>query len=111
MTASTTMRNSALASTMQTHRTTVTSKFAKRSRRSRNFTGRPSMQGAAEPPPPLALRPRAELKVLLAVENESDRLFDAEPLAFLCHQTGHRLHERRLVRRDDLGEVALQRLQ
>src|SRR5256885_13248131 len=97
---------------MQNHRTTVTSRFAKRSRRSRNFTCRPpSMQGAAEPPPPLALRPRAELEVLLAVENEGNRLFNAEPLAFLCHQPGHRLYEWRLVGRDDLGEVALQRLQ
>src|SRR6476659_9712446 len=42
MTAATTMMNSALASTMQTHRTTSTRRFAKRSSRSRNFTAAPA---------------------------------------------------------------------
>src|SRR5436309_4672540 len=105
------MMNSRLASTMQTQRTTVTSRLAKRSRRSRNFTCRPSMQGAAEPPPPSHCAPARSLEVLLAVENEGDRLLHVEPLRLLIHQSGYRFHERRLVRRDDLGEVALERLQ
>src|SRR5205085_11989308 len=67
------------------------------------------MQGAAEPPPPLALRPRAALEILLAVENERDRLLDAEPLALFLHEARYRFDERRLVGRDDLDEVALQR--
>src|SRR3954471_11670670 len=121
------MMNSALARTMQIQRTTVTSRFAQRSSRSRNFTDCPlpaddlirkldstfryhvHTRRAADHRRP-QLRPgTARLEILLAVENERDRLLDAEPLALFLHQARHRFDERRLVRRDDLDEVALER--
>src|SRR2546423_4640 len=104
------MMNSALARTMQTQRTTVTSRFANRSSRSRNFTASPNTQRAADYRRP-EQRPAPLLEVLLAVENEGDRLLHAETLALLLHQPRYRLHKRRLVGRDDLGEAGLQRLQ
>src|SRR6266568_4165480 len=110
------MMNSALASTMQTQRTTATSSAAKRSSRSRKFTaapfdGRSRHAKGGERRRPLRYAPAQPSEILLAIEDERDGLFHAQPLALFLHQPRYGFHERRLVRRDDLGEVALERSQ
>src|SRR6476620_3127215 len=111
---------SALARTMQIQRTAVTSRFEKRSSRSRKLTASPETrpwqaEGGGSPAALcIVLRqclirnlrtglqarsctsqPRSE--VLLRVENEGDGFLDAEPFALFLHEPGDGLDERRLV--------------
>src|SRR5215218_3103007 len=62
-------------------------------------------------PAALVRTARSRSEALLAVEDETDRLFDPEPLRLRSDEPRDRFHERRLVGADDLGEVALELLQ
>src|ERR1051325_6946463 len=108
------MMNSPLATTMQNQRTSTTSSVVKRSSSSRNLTPSPPHRAKERriAPPLCAFSPgTARSEALLAVEDEGDGLLDAQPLRLLADQPRHRFDERRLVGRDDLGEVRLERLQ
>src|SRR3954447_16841727 len=101
-----TMTKSAVASTMQTRRTIATKPSTKRSNRA-SSAKRPSRHakgGVASPPSFRTARLRSE--ALLAVEDEGPRLLAPEPLRLRSDEPRDRFHERRLVRADDLGEVA-----
>src|SRR5215213_5451629 len=106
-----TIAKSAVASTMQTRRTIATRPSTKRSNRASSAKG-PSRHGKGGVAPPPSLKTtRSRSEALLAVEDESHGLLDPEPLRLRSDEPRHRLHERRLVRADDLGEVALELLQ
>src|SRR6266568_1243995 len=123
-----TMTKSAMVSAMQHQRTTATRPSTRLVRRlTRRTALLPSERGPAAPRAVVrstgaaretSVRPLARencrdrrSEALLGIEDERDRLLDAEALGLLADERRHRLHERRLVDIDDLGEVALELLE